>query len=250
MSSARRRSLPCKRDALNHPSQADRAPRYQAGEGIYELFDKVMVLDQGRTVYFGPPDQARAYFEQLGYRSLPRQSTADYLTGCTDPNERQFAPGRSEVDVPSTPGALEAAFHSSDHFRDLIDQLGKYKIRMETEKTDQEAFRAAVIEDKKKGVSRKSPYTLGLKDQVVALTRRQFQRRLQDKFQIYTSYGFMLVSGFSFSEAFCSVWTSTFRCFHSLLVVATTTCPLHRKGHSLVAAYFLSLFLSRLSIRW
>jgi ABC-type multidrug transport system ATPase subunit len=150
-----------------------------------------MVLDQGRTVYFGPPDQARAYFEQLGYRSLPRQSTADYLTGCTDPNERQFAPGRSEVDVPSTPVALEAAFHSSDHYRDLTDQLAKYKIRMETEKTDQEAFRAAVVEDKKKGVSRKSPYTLGLKDQVVVLTRRQFQRRLQDKFQIYTSFSFM-----------------------------------------------------------
>ncbi|KAH9027669.1 ABC-2 type transporter-domain-containing protein [Lactarius hengduanensis] len=161
------------------------------GEGIYELFDRVMVLDQGHTVFFGPPDQARVYFEQLGYRSLPRQSTADYLTGCTDPNERQFAPGRSEVDVPSTPTALEAAFHSSDLFKDLADQLAKYKIRMETEKTDQEAFRAAVIEDKKKGVSRKSPYTLGLKDQVVALTRRQFQRRLQDKFYIYTSFGFM-----------------------------------------------------------
>ncbi|KAH9031530.1 ABC-2 type transporter-domain-containing protein [Lactarius pseudohatsudake] len=165
---------------------------YQAGEGIYELFDRVMVLDQGHTVFFGPPDQARAYFEQLGYRSLPRQSTADYLTGCTDPNERQFAPGRSEVDVPSTPRALEAAFQSSDLFKDLTDQLSEYKIRIETEKTDQEAFRAAVIEDKKKGVWRKSPYTLGLKDQVVALTRRQFQRRLQDKFYIYTSFGFMI----------------------------------------------------------
>ena len=168
--------------------------RYQAGEGIYELFDKVMVLDQGRTVYFGPPDQARAYFERLGYRSLPRQSTADYLTGCTDPNERQFAQGLSENEVPSTPETLEAAFQSSDLARDLSDQLARYKIRTETEKTDQEVFRAAVAEDKKKGVSLKSPYTLGLKDQVVALTRRQFQRRLQDKFQIYTSFGFMTVS--------------------------------------------------------
>lgn len=182
------RSLRVMTDVLG---QTTFATLYQAGEGIYELCDKVMVLDQGRTVYFGPPDQAREYFEQLGYRSLPRQSTADYLTGCTDPNERQFAPGRSEVDVPSTPRALEAAFHSSDLFRDLADQLAKYKLRVETEKTDQEAFRAAVAEDKKKGVSRKSPYTLGLKDQVVALTRRQFQRRLQDKFQIYTSFGFM-----------------------------------------------------------
>ncbi|KAI9446228.1 ABC-2 type transporter-domain-containing protein [Lactarius indigo] len=182
------RSLRVMTDVLG---QTTFATLYQAGEGIYELFDRVMVLDQGHTVFFGPPDQARAYFEQLGYRSLPRQSTADYLTGCTDPNERQFSPGRLEADVPSTPRALEAAFHSSDLFRDLADQLAKYKLRMETEKTDQEAFRAAVVEDKKKGVSRKSPYTLGLKDQVVALTRRQFQRRLQDKFYIYTSFGFM-----------------------------------------------------------
>jgi len=173
--------------------------RYQAGEGIYELFDRVMVLDQGRTVYFGPPDQARAYFEQLGYRSLPRQSTADYLTGCTDPNERQFAPGKSIDQVPSTPEALEAAFRSSDLARDISGQLAQYKSRMETEKTDQEAFRAAVAEDKKKGVSLKRPYTLGLKDQVIALTRRQFQRRLQDKFQIYTSYGIMTVCN---SESF------------------------------------------------
>jgi ATP-binding cassette, subfamily G (WHITE), member 2, SNQ2 len=193
MSLARQRSLLCENISFRTFSQANHI-RYQAGEGIYELFDKVMVLDQGHTVYFGPPDQARAYFEQLGYRSLLCQSTADYLTGCTDPNERQFAPGRSEADVPSTPTALEAAFQSSDLARDMAFQLPKYKVHMETEKTDQDAFRAAVIEDKKKGVSPKSPYTLGLKDQVIALTRRQFQMRLQDKFQIYTSYGFMTVS--------------------------------------------------------
>ncbi|KAI0006223.1 ABC-2 type transporter-domain-containing protein [Russula compacta] len=184
------RSLRVMTDVLG---QTTFATLYQAGEGIYELFDKVMVLDQGRTVYFGPPNQARAYFERLGYRSLPRQSTADYLTGCTDPNERQFAPGISEKDVPCTPESLEAAFESSDLAREVADQVAKYKIRMETEKADQEAFRAAVAEDKKKGVSLKSPYTLGLKDQVIALTRRQFQKRLQDKFQIYTSFGSMTV---------------------------------------------------------
>ncbi|KAI0064587.1 hypothetical protein BV25DRAFT_1869256 [Artomyces pyxidatus] len=164
---------------------------YQAGEGIYELFDKVMVLDQGRRVYYGPPNEARAYFEGLGYRSLPRQSTPDYLTGCTDPNERQFAPGRTEADVPCTPEALEAAYLSSHYARDTADKLAKYKLLMETEKTHQEAFRAAVADDKKRGVSRKSPYTLGLRDQVMALTRRQFQMRLQDRFQIFTSFTLM-----------------------------------------------------------
>ena len=161
---------------------------YQAGESIYELFDKVLVLDQGRQVFYGPPDKARAYFEELGYNFLPRQTTADYLTGCTDVNERQFAPGRFPNKVPSTPEDLEQAYHDSPFSADNDDALQKYKLLMETEKTDQEAFRAAVAADKKKGVSHKSPYTVGFTGQVIALTKRQFQTKLQDRFHIYTSY--------------------------------------------------------------
>jgi len=42
-----------------------------------------MVISQGHQVYFGPASEARDYFVSLGYKNLPRQSTADYLTGCT-----------------------------------------------------------------------------------------------------------------------------------------------------------------------
>ncbi|KAF9041171.1 ABC-2 type transporter-domain-containing protein [Rhodocollybia butyracea] len=130
---------------------------YQAGEGIYDLFDKVMVLSEGRQVYYGPPSEARAYFEGLGYKSFPRQSTADYLTGCTDINERQFAPGRSAADVPSTPKALEGAFRHSQYAQDNAVALEKYKLTMATDKADQEAFRAAVTADKKKGGVQEKP---------------------------------------------------------------------------------------------
>lgn len=175
--------------------------RYQAGEGIYEQFDKVLILDKGRQVYFGPPSEARKYFEQLGYKALPRQSTADYLTGCTDPNERQFAPGRSASDVPSTPEALESVFSTSSLAHANASALAKYKAAQEIEKQDQEAFRAAVLEDKKKGVSKKSPYTVGFIGQVKALAIRQFQTRLQDRFQLVTSYALSTVS-----IAFLSDW--------------------------------------------
>ena len=166
---------------------------YQAGEGIYDLFDKVLVIDKGRQVYFGPASEARSYFEGLGYKSLPRQTTADYVTGCTDPNERQFAPGRSYADVPSSPEALEHAFRASPYYGDLTTSLEKYKVHQAEEKRDQEAFRAAVLDDKKKGVSKRSPYTLGFWGQVKALTVRQFQTRMQDKFQLYTSFGLAII---------------------------------------------------------
>ena len=150
-------------------------------------------MDQGRQVFYGPPSEARAYFEGLGYNPLPRQTTADYLTGCTDPNERQYAPGRSARDTPSTPETLEEAYLRSKFARDNAAELQKYKQLMDNEKTDQEAFRAAVAADKKKGVSNSSPYTLGYTGQVRALTVRQFQQRLQDKFQLYTSFSLSVV---------------------------------------------------------
>ena len=153
-----------------------------------------MVLNEGRQVFYGPPHEARAYFENLGYKSLPRQSTADYLTGCTDPNERQFAAGRSEQDVPSSPEALESAFLESKYAVEMNDQRQKLKLSMETDKTDQEAFRAAVAADKKKRVSKKSPYTQGYSGQVAALFHRQFIQRLQDKFQLYTSFALSTAS--------------------------------------------------------
>ena len=78
-------------------------------------------------------------------------------------------------------------FKHSPHGRQLDFDLQDYSLLMETEKSDQEAFRAAVAADKKRGVSKKAPYTLGFFGQIKALTKRQFQLRLQDKFQLYTS---------------------------------------------------------------
>ncbi|KAJ3831790.1 P-loop containing nucleoside triphosphate hydrolase protein [Lentinula raphanica] len=46
---------------------------YQAGEGIYDLFDKVMVLSEGRQVFYGPPSEA-----------LPLTTSLDVPTSTND----------------------------------------------------------------------------------------------------------------------------------------------------------------------
>ncbi|OBZ78638.1 Brefeldin A resistance protein [Grifola frondosa] len=205
---------------------------YQAGESIYDLFDKVIVLDKGRQVYFGPPSKARAYFEGLGFKSLPRQSTADYLTGCTDPNERQFSPGRSDLDVPCTPEALEQAFLRSSFASEMFDSLAKYKRLTEVNKADQEAFRAAVAADKKRGVSKKSPYTLGFTGQVRALAVRQFQMRLQDKFQLVTSFGLSTILAVVIGAAYLNLQPTAAGAFTrgSVIFASLLTCCLDTFG--------------------
>ena len=66
---------------------------YQAGEGIYDLMDKVLVMDEGRMLYQGPAHEAKQYFVDLGFHCPPRQTTADFLTSVCDLNARQFRPG-------------------------------------------------------------------------------------------------------------------------------------------------------------
>ena len=43
---------------------------YQAGEGIYEQFEKVLVIDAGRQVYFGPVAEACQYFVDMAWRII------------------------------------------------------------------------------------------------------------------------------------------------------------------------------------
>jgi ATP-binding cassette subfamily G (WHITE) protein 2 (SNQ2) len=52
---------------------------YQAAESLYQHFDKVCVIYEGRMAYFGRADQARQYFIDLGFEPAHRQTTPDFL---------------------------------------------------------------------------------------------------------------------------------------------------------------------------
>ena len=52
---------------------------YQAAESLYQNFDKVCLLYDGRMAYFGRADRARQYFIDLGFEPAPRQTTSDFL---------------------------------------------------------------------------------------------------------------------------------------------------------------------------
>ncbi|KAL8291281.1 hypothetical protein RQP46_002259 [Phenoliferia psychrophenolica] len=161
---------------------------YQAGEGIYDQFDKVLVIDEGQQVYFGPAKEARAYMVGLGFEDLPRQTSADYLTGCTDPNERHLDPSRDPSTVPTTAARLAEAYRSSKIYSTMQVEKEAFMAQIEREKKDQEEFEAAVREDKRKGVGKKSPYTVSIFTQVQSLVVRQLQIKLQNKLELYVSF--------------------------------------------------------------
>jgi ATP-binding cassette, subfamily G (WHITE), member 2, SNQ2 len=153
---------------------------YQASENIYRQFDKVLVIDSGKQVYFGPTKEARAYFEGLGFAPKPRQTTPDYVTGCTDEFEREYADGYSPNNAPSSPETLADAFKKSDFTKRLDTEMTEYKANLEKETAKHDEFRAAVLESKRSG-AKHSVYNVGFHMQVWALMKRQFILKMQDR---------------------------------------------------------------------
>ncbi|KAL2824025.1 ABC-2 type transporter-domain-containing protein [Aspergillus cavernicola] len=161
---------------------------YQASESIYKQFDKVLVIDSGRQVFFGPVSEARAYFEDLGFKEKPRQTSPDYLTSCTDPFEREYQDGRDSSNVPSTPEALAAAFDESIYSQRLAEEMDAYRAQIQHEKQIHEDFEIANQEAKRKFTSKSSVYLIPYYLQVWTLMRRQFLIKWQDKFALNVSW--------------------------------------------------------------
>ncbi|KAI7200630.1 hypothetical protein KC316_g2593, partial [Hortaea werneckii] len=56
---------------------------HQPRSNIVALFDQLILLAQGRTVYSGPFDKCQSYFDSIGYACPPGFNIADYLVDLT-----------------------------------------------------------------------------------------------------------------------------------------------------------------------
>jgi ATP-binding cassette subfamily G (WHITE) protein 2 (SNQ2) len=168
---------------------------YQAGEGIYEVMDKVVVIDQGHCIYQGPAREARQYFIDLGFHCPERQTTADFLTAVTDSTERQYREGYEDR-APKTPEELEKAFRDSDMHLRLLSEIKEYEEDLKkSEYSDAKQFEGAVRESKSKTVRKKSPFTVSFIRQVLACTQREFWLTMGDKTTLYTKAFIILANG-------------------------------------------------------
>ncbi|KAM6506920.1 hypothetical protein FALCPG4_018738 [Fusarium falciforme] len=154
---------------------------YQASQAIYDLFDKAVVLYEGRQIYFGPAQEAKAFFEKQGWHCPARQTTGDFLTSVTNPGERKPLPGM-ENKVPRTPEDFEAYWRSSPEFQSLQKEVEAYETEHVVDRAG-ESF--AVLREQKmlrqsKHARPSSPYTISILMQVSLCTKRAYQRIWND----------------------------------------------------------------------
>ncbi|VBB84819.1 Putative ABC transporter [Podospora comata] len=175
---------------------------YQAGEGIYELMDKVLVIDEGRMLYQGPANEARQYFIDLGFHAPPRQTTADFLTSICDPVTRQFRPGYEDK-CPKTAEELETAFRNSEAYRKVLADVEQFERHLQrTKHADTQRFQEAVEEQKSRRVASDSNYTVSFWKQVLACSRRELWLLWGNKTEMYTKYFTIISNGFIVGSLF------------------------------------------------
>ncbi|GMM38363.1 hypothetical protein DASC09_057020 [Saccharomycopsis crataegensis] len=118
---------------------------YQASENIYEKFDKVLILYEGRQIFFGPIHDAKPYFENMGYECPQRQATPEFLTAITDPLGRTTKPGY-ENKVPRNAVEFENYWHNSPQFQKLSEEIAQNEKSFAGSDTEDLFFESSKIE--------------------------------------------------------------------------------------------------------
>ena len=147
---------------------------YQASQAMYDIFDKVVVLYEGRQIYFGPTKFAKDYFEDMGWLCPPRQTTPDFLTSITNAQERKPRPG-CEESVPRTDIELEEYWQKSELYKSLQQEIRAHEEEVSDSSAANE-FKAARRAVQAHHVPPSSPYTVSTLTQIQICSRRAFQR--------------------------------------------------------------------------
>ncbi|KAJ3454809.1 hypothetical protein MRS44_013409 [Fusarium solani] len=169
------------RMAADMSGRANAVAIYQASQAIYDLFDKTIVLYEGRQIYFGPAEQAKGFFERQGWHCPPRQTTGDFLTSVTNPIERKALPGM-ENKVPRTPNEFEQYWRRSPEYRVLKQDLEAYEAEYMVERQGESIAQLREVKNwqQSKHARPKSAYTLSVLMQVQLCTKRAYQRIWND----------------------------------------------------------------------
>ncbi|KAJ5669606.1 CDR ABC transporter [Penicillium macrosclerotiorum] len=155
---------------------------YQASENLFNLFDKVILIEDGKCAFFGRSEDAKAYFENLGFECPPRWTTPDFLTSVSDPNARKIKPGW-ENRIPRTADEFQNVYRQSEVFKANLADIDDFENEIKTQEHEKETARKQMT---------KKNYTVSFWKQVMILTHRQFLVMFGDRAALTGKWGVII----------------------------------------------------------
>ncbi|KAF9242313.1 ABC-2 type transporter-domain-containing protein [Melanogaster broomeanus] len=181
---------------------------YQAGEQLYNLFDKVCVINDGKMAYFGPAKDARQYFIDMGYEPQNRQTTADFLVAATDPSGRKIRFGY-ESTVPRTADEMAAYFKVSRLGQLNRSSVDSYLSLYGNKPELKNAYDLSAVSEHARHAPKSHPYTISVPMQVRAVMRRKWQILMGEWVTHATRIGVQLFQAVIIGSVFLRLPVST-----------------------------------------
>ncbi|KAH9113415.1 hypothetical protein AeMF1_012378, partial [Aphanomyces euteiches] len=163
----------------------------QPSPEVFDLFDDVMIMNDGYMMYHGPQSEALSYFESFGFKCPPGRDVADFLLDLGTPQQHQYAvPGINNQ--PRYPADYAALFQESTIYRFMMDQVDG-------------PVHPLLLDDGARHVQNAPQFQLDFKTSTLNLVRRQMQVLLRNKVFIQSRVVMILLMGFLYSTTFYQV---------------------------------------------
>ncbi|GKT89599.1 LOW QUALITY PROTEIN: ABC-2 type transporter [Colletotrichum tofieldiae] len=175
---------------------------YQAPQEAYDLFDKVIVLYEGRQIFFGRSTDAKPYFESLGFQCPEQKTTADFLTSMTSSSERAVHPDWKGSTPPRSPDEFARAWKDSQHRRRLLAEMDNFEREFPFGGDTHKQFSATRRAHQSKRQRSSSPYTLSFLQQISLNLWRSFKLLISEPWMTVT----MLTTNFFESLIISSIF--------------------------------------------
>lgn len=96
---------------------------YQGSDALVPLFDKVLVINSGRQIFYGPVADAKAYFERLGFFCSPTTTITDFFNSMSADPEVRAIQDLDDSQVPRTPADFETRFRTSKNYTPVLESI-------------------------------------------------------------------------------------------------------------------------------
>lgn len=152
---------------------------YQTSEDMFDMFDKVIVLHEGREIFFGPTNEAKPYFTSLGFHCEARMPTPEFLTSVTDSYAKIPNSGYAKA-LPRSGDEFGAAWLRSPERTSLLADIETYETQFPLNEKSLEEMRKRQGVQTAASTGRSSPYMTSLPMQVKFCLGRFLRRQKHD----------------------------------------------------------------------
>ncbi|KAL7685093.1 putative AAA+ ATPase domain, CDR ABC transporter, ABC transporter, G1 [Plasmopara halstedii] len=97
----------------------------QPSPEVFELFDDVLILNDGEIIYHGPRGQVDSYFASMGFVRPPGRDVADFVLDLGTKQQRQYEPSVSngQNEIPRQAAEFAALFRQSHIYQESLRLL-------------------------------------------------------------------------------------------------------------------------------